>query len=116
MAIVTSHGLTIFTRFLKEISWKPKGSSKSSNLASNIAGNCVAEPSTLSKFPAKRSKIAGNTGMHPHLAIILAMLGLLGILPGILRAVFNFSAILLAISVIFMKKLIINLQKGEIKC
>ena len=41
-----------------------KGASTSSNIASNIAGNCVADPSTLSKFPATRSKIAGNTGIH----------------------------------------------------
>ena len=46
---------------LNEIS---KGASTPSNIASNIAGNCVADPSTLSKFPATRSKIAGNTGVH----------------------------------------------------
>ena len=63
----------IFTRFLKEITWKPKGVSTSGNIASNIAGNCVAEPSTLSKFPAGRSKICGKY-RHPYLAITLAML------------------------------------------
>ena len=103
----------IITRFLKEITWKPKGASKFSNIVSNIAGNCVAEASTPSKFPARRSKLCGKY-RHPHLAILLVML--LGILPAILRAVLFFSAILLAISVISMKKLIINLQKGEIKC
>ena len=41
-----------------------KGASTPSNIASNIAGNCVADPSTLSMFPATRSKIAGNTGIH----------------------------------------------------
>ena len=41
-----------------------KGASTPSNIASNIAGNCVVDPSTLSKFPATRSKIAGNTGIH----------------------------------------------------
>ena len=30
----------------------------------HLAGNCVADPSTLSKFPATCSKIAGNTGIH----------------------------------------------------
>ena len=41
-----------------------KGASTPSNIASNIAGKCVADPSTLSKFPATCSKIAGNTGTH----------------------------------------------------
>ena len=39
---------------------EPKGASTSSN----IAGNCVADPSTLSKFPATRLKIAGKTSFH----------------------------------------------------
>ena len=34
---------------------------KGASTSSKIAGNCVAEPSTLSKFPATRSKLAGNT-------------------------------------------------------
>ena len=38
-----------------------KGASTPSNIASNIAGKCVADPSTLSKFQATRSKITGNT-------------------------------------------------------
>ena len=41
-----------------------KGASTCSNIARNIAGNCVADPSTLSKFPATCSKIAGNIGIH----------------------------------------------------
>ena len=49
------HFLTMF---------QAKGASTSSNIASNIAGNSVADKSTLSKFPATRSKIAGNTGMQ----------------------------------------------------
>ena len=50
---------------------KCKGASTSSNIASNIAGTCVAEPSTLSKFQqhvrklqeiqaSTSSNIAGN--------------------------------------------------------
>ena len=38
-----------------------KGASTPSNIASNIAGKCVADPSTLSKFQGTRSKITGNT-------------------------------------------------------
>ena len=48
----------------KNVKKKSKGACTPSNIASNIAGNYVADPSTLSKFPATRLKIAGNTGIH----------------------------------------------------
>ena len=46
-------------------SYLVKGTSTPSSIASNIAGNCVADPFTLSKFPATRSKSAGNTESTP---------------------------------------------------
>ena len=56
--------ITYIGKTIRHLAIRSKGASTPSNIASKIAGNCVADPSTLSKLPATRSKIAGNTGIH----------------------------------------------------
>ena len=79
---VSSTDIIIHLKSLAGVTLATKGEFTSSNIATSIAGNCVVEPSTLSKFPARRSKICGKH-RHPHLPKLLA------ILPAILLEIFS---------------------------